>query len=266
MITRTLNDLYPNGIVSGIFSDLQSLPVPWKDLGIQNKLDIAYHGNNGNRLISPMLDVLEKNNPISALHRSDVANILWSLYGERWKHLYDTLFFDYNPIENYRMVEEENGTESGTTSGTSADTITNSGNVTTLQTLNTQDEDTVNKTRTDDMSDARDNMVHGFNSSAGVMSDSSTTDSDGTHTETGTDTMKHTGTINTVNTDATSMTDNGTTSGSHSDENHRTLTRSGNIGVTTSQQMIESERMLWDFNYFHKVFDDINKTLTLLIY
>ena len=46
-----------------------------------------------------------------------------------------------------------------------------------------------------------------------------------------------------------------------------TLTRSGNIGVTTSQQMIQSERDLWLWNFFQDVvFKDISKVLTLSIY
>ena len=46
----------------------------------------------------------------------------------------------------------------------------------------------------------------------------------------------------------------------------RNLKRSGNIGVTTSQQMIESEIELWKFNFYNSVFEDIDKILTLKIY
>ena len=46
----------------------------------------------------------------------------------------------------------------------------------------------------------------------------------------------------------------------------RELTRSGNIGVTTSQQMIASERELWQWNYFNVVFHDIDSVLCLPIY
>jgi len=46
----------------------------------------------------------------------------------------------------------------------------------------------------------------------------------------------------------------------------RSLTRSGNIGVTTTQQMIESEREVAMFNFFETVFADIDKYLALKIY
>lgn len=45
------------------------------------------------------------------------------------------------------------------------------------------------------------------------------------------------------------------------------LERSGNIGVTTSQQMITSERKLWIWNFFRDVvFPDIDRALTIQIY
>lgn len=47
----------------------------------------------------------------------------------------------------------------------------------------------------------------------------------------------------------------------------RTLTRRGNIGVTTTQQMIEAQRELLLWDYFYKiVFPDLDKLLTLSIY
>lgn len=46
----------------------------------------------------------------------------------------------------------------------------------------------------------------------------------------------------------------------------RTMTRSGNIGVTTSQQMINSERELWNWNFFSVVFEDLNELFTLKVY
>lgn len=46
----------------------------------------------------------------------------------------------------------------------------------------------------------------------------------------------------------------------------RTLTRSGNIGVTTSQQMIQSEIELWKWDFFEQIFSDLDKILTIPIY
>lgn len=56
-------------------------------------------------------------------------------------------------------------------------------------------------------------------------------------------------------------------SGEDVTEHGHDIVRTGNIGVTTSQQMIESERALWYWDFFHDVvFPDINKYLVLSIY
>lgn len=49
-------------------------------------------------------------------------------------------------------------------------------------------------------------------------------------------------------------------------DKERNLTRSGNIGVTTSQQMIESEIELRKKNFFELVYQDLDKVLTIPIY
>lgn len=87
--------------------------------------------------------------------------------------------------------------------------------------------------------------------------------------DTGTQTNRHTGEIETeydltnVNTGTQTVLDGGR------DVNTRNyqLTRSGNIGVTTSQQMTQSERNLWIWNFFRNVvFPDIDKMLTIQVY
>lgn len=49
-------------------------------------------------------------------------------------------------------------------------------------------------------------------------------------------------------------------------QNERTLERSGNIGITTTQQMAQSEIELRKWLYFESVFKDIDNILTLSIY
>ena len=45
-----------------------------------------------------------------------------------------------------------------------------------------------------------------------------------------------------------------------------TLRRSGNIGVTTSQKMVASEREIWLWNFFDQVYKDIDSVLALPFY
>ena len=76
-------------------------------------------------------------------------------------------------------------------------------------------------------------------------------------------TYKPTDRYTSVNTGTETYADSGNDVTQHGHD----LVRTGNIGVTTSQQMIESERNLWYWEFFHDVvFPDINKYLVLSIY
>ena len=56
-------------------------------------------------------------------------------------------------------------------------------------------------------------------------------------------------------------------SGTNTDTRNYLLTRKGNVGVTTSQQMLESERKLWLWDFFDSVvYPDIDKVLTIQTY
>ena len=50
------------------------------------------------------------------------------------------------------------------------------------------------------------------------------------------------------------------------EDNKRELTRSGNIGVTSSQQMLEQELQLRKYNFYEELFKDVNSVATLSIY
>ena len=103
------------------------------------------------------------------------------------------------------------------------------------------------------------------------------TETEETETNTGTQTTLNTGTQANTKTGTVQMTHNTTdkdtgtqntaTGGTDTDTRNYTLHRSGNIGVTTSQQMIQAERDLWLWNFFHTVvFPDVDKVLTIPIY
>ena len=54
-----------------------------------------------------------------------------------------------------------------------------------------------------------------------------------------------------------------TTSFGNKDDNERTLTRSGNIGVTTSQQMLQSEIDLRKWSYYDNLLVDLDNTMSV---
>ena len=316
--------------LNGVFSDLQKLNVPWKSENMEQSLDLAYLGlHSGCKLVMPFIAQLMANNngTLSDENRTTLAQMLVNLYGVQWQKQWDTLSFDYNPIENYDMTEEESTTEDGkenrdntyTRTNNGTDTLTQTGTIThdNPQTVNvgaeTTNKDTTTQTGTvttqhpttttrDSTNTAENsgdttNNVYGFNSEDGVPSDAQnqsqngkqtineTTTVEDTTTETRDTTDTHNATVNENRTttienrdtetreindkreinDTGNDTEKGVTQ--RNNQLNRTLTRHGNIGVTTSQQMIESERQLWIWNYFQNiVFPDIDKTLTLAIY
>lgn len=132
-------------------------------------------------------------------------DILTKIYTNRFTKSVSVLLSEYNPIENYNSIETESMEITGQNSTTSEISTTSNGNTTS----NTTGE----STETLSPYDSENFNNNSKNNSSGVTSESS------------------------------SSTDNSsnTMSGSTNQSNNRTLKRSGNIGVTTSQQMIQSE-------------------------
>lgn len=244
---KKLNDLFDSwALGGGIFSALQDLAVPWQTEDIASELDLEYHGNwSGDKITSPLLDKIVECDTITSQERDTLASIAFNLFGPYWTKQWATLLLEYDPIENYRMIEEmtddETVTEYGKTNTRTDDlTHTKEGTETDTPTLVTKSE----------------NGVYGFNSSEPVPSDEQTSTN-----VSGTDVVDY---------DLTE-TDSGTVKDELSGEDTQTrnyhLERSGNIGVTTSQQMVESERNLWKWNFFiDVVFPDLDKVLTTQVY
>ena len=194
-----INDFIESGI--GIIQTIQtnySSTFTWLTSDVAETLDMDYYLNHsGEKYISPITEKLYLNNPNTYLDK--LASLIVLKYSDKWNKLYKSFFEDeYNPIENYSMIEEENANTN----------ITNS---------------TTGK-----------NNIYGFNTTAeyGVPQDNSSVES--------------------------------TTSGDF-DDNHRKLTRSGNIGVTTSQQMLQSEIDLRQWNFYNDLMNDIDEIMCLAI-
>lgn len=203
---------------------------PWQELDY-TYLNMDYYGNgSGDKIISPLLEKfldIDNTDILSAIRMTHIANILWTRFGDKWQRLWDVLKAQYDPISNYDMEEKMTN-----------DQTTHQKGATNTRTLNT------NKARTG--TDTSDTGVYGFDSSG--ISPSS----------------KEQLTHNTNEADTGTITDAGT--GTDTDTRNYTLTRQGNIGVTTTQEMLQSEIKLWQWDYFRVVFSDIDKIMTLAIY
>lgn len=254
MRNKHLIDVFDDVLINGgIFKALSSLDVPWNDDIDDIPLDFEYYGNiSGQKIISPLVRrLLGDNEKLTAENIASLSNVLFSMFGKNWSELYATLSYEYNPISNYDMTETE------TSSGSTSDTLTHTGtqNTTHTGTVGTSDTQTVNGSGTG----STENDVWGFNSSSAIEDTLSETETTNTNTATGSSTQ----TNNLTDARTDNLTDTGT--GSHSET--RTLIRSGNIGVTTSQMMISSQRDLWFWNFIYNVvFPDVDKVLTISTY
>lgn len=72
--------------------------------------------------------------------------------------------------------------------------------------------------------------------------------------------------FNDNNATPTSESNSKTSTNALLNDNVRELTRKGNIGVTTTQQMINSEIELREYNFIEAIYSDIDSILTLKIY
>ena len=231
----------PSTIFWGIENcyDNSNLQTPWHDdpfLADYSVLDLEYMARSGSKFCSPLVKMLLGED--GKLHDTSVEKIsavLVSKYHNNWKRLWDTMTAEYNPIHNYDMTETR-------------DLATTDDNVRDYNSTRTDTgTDTLTHGRVTDELDS----VYGFNSG----DEARPTDTYRTE-ESGDDVQ----TKNLTATDVDHRVDD------NEGTEHETITRSGNIGVTTTQKMIEEERALWVWNYFEQVFKDLDRELTLPIY
>lgn len=155
---------------------------------------------------------------------------MWSRKHQyNWKKLYDTTLLEYNPIENYDRMEDWTDTD--------AETGTNSRN---NDIKNTVSNETTNSGTVTEQNTA-------FNAG---LADHAKEISDGD--------------IITNGSGSTTENESGT---SKRDLTHKRTGRAhGNIGVTTSQQMIQSEREVAMFNIYDIIAESFVENFCLMVY
>ena len=169
--------------------------------------------------------------------------------------LYNTTILEYNPIENYNSTEKETTTLSG------SETDTKSGSETRTLTGNDSTTYTGGTTTTPTGSSSVTHKETAFNE----PSDLATSTQDITSYEGMTtsevfkdreDTLTH----NTTDTSTFNNLKNERTFNNR--KNERTFERKGNIGVTTSQQMLEQERNIAMFSVWQHIANIVQESIT----
>lgn len=161
------------------------------------------------------------------LEISGIISNLAKVYENEYTKKVEMLLLEYNPIENYNSSETEEITTANTSTTGNENTTT-----TTTNTESNSSGETTNKISPYDSEN--------FNNDSNLNNSANSTIS-------GNDT--------TTTTDSGNITANGNTA--------RTLTRKGNIGVTTTQQMIESEFELRSKNLVFEFLEKVSNFILL---
>ena len=168
------------------------------------------------------------------------------LWGRKWQRTFEkwlqALSIEYAPLENYDRIEDWTD-QNYHVSSTSA--RRDSGNT---RTFNNQDK------RTIDTTVVSEDEVSAFDSSTYQPSDKNTTDNDGT------DTVDYSGTIKDEYGEGSSGQENGNSTDTHGGRIH------GNIGVTTSQEMLKQELDISMWNLLDQITDLFLQEFCIMVY
>ena len=237
MMMRTkMNEVYPidwiqdeenNNTIFRTLSDGDTFPSVNAFINEDNciMLDWDYYvGFSANKFISPLhqktMDLISDTIPKNQIIRN-LAIIIYNRFATKWKKIYDALLTEYNPLENYSMLEER------------------------TPDLTFEETENVNSEITTNRETNASSKYKGFNASDPVT----ITTTDGSED------------VTTSGASADNETQKTTTQ-----TGTETLTRSGNIGVTTSQQMLESEFKVRQYDFYKMIYNDIDSVLCLSIY
>lgn len=267
---------------------------PLNDTTFQSVLSDYISFNHGNLNIRYTLEDPVKNNP------SILQNIIVNWYNShkyQYETLYNTTLLKYEPLQNYDRTEEitDNTERKGindTTFGSRTDTsiINNTTNIGAQDNTNTDNETTkigvinteTNSSTSKKGSESNEKEVAPYdaetyyNQEKDTLSFTNRTDTNNSTTTTNarTDTRTNNSTEKVGARKDTTESSTSNTFGEHTDATSRnenekythTSHMYGNIGVTTSQQMLQSEREVAYFNFVSIVAHDIIKLIAICIY
>ena len=292
---------------------------PTSTAEFQELLKNYIYENFGIYQISPLI-VMRENSTEKSFDDiiSEISTLVYKANEYRYNTLYSTIIQEYDPIENYKMIEEITvnyqgdektvnqflGKEKSTISykGEESTTDSKSGTDTNVLTKSGTESNSLSKSGSENVneSDTRGDVTtttkkapfdsENFYNESQDLTSQSKADVKNT-TTTFTDRIDNNTTTFTNRTDNEQITYNSSNNISksfngRSDENIKefdgradeslksfmnrkdvtTHTRSGNIGVTTSQQMLESQRLLANFKFVDIVARDIVKKIAILLY
>lgn len=292
---------------------------PTSTAEFQELLKNYIYENFGIYQISPLI-VMRENSTEKSFDDliSEISTLVYKANEYRYNTLYSTIIQEYDPIENYKMIEEitinYQGDEKTVNQfiGKEKNTINYKGEESTIDSKSGTDTNVLTKSGTESNTLAKSGSenVNETDTRGDITTTSKKApfDSENFYNESQDLTSQSKADVKNTTTTFTDRVDNNTTSyanrvdneqitynssnninksfNGRSDENIKefdgradeslksfmnrkdvtTHTRSGNIGVTTSQQMLESQRLLANFKFVDIVARDIVKKIAILLY
>ena len=230
---KTLNDVLPDEFAHDVGFFISMNSPPWQDDNFARLLDLQIRDRYGGRIITPFVNrYVGLDGKLSGF--TYISTLLEKKYSTSWRHLIDVSESEYNLLDNYNGDETETTT---TTLDTTNEVIHNVTDTTT-----TTSESVTNNQGTD--------SVFGYDSTSSVDANKSNIDSTGSSE--GNSTNTKTGSEKELNTGTNSVT--------------RTFNRHGNLGVTTSQDMLTQEVDFWKWNLMDSIIETVKNDLTLRTY
>lgn len=292
---------------------------PTSTAEFQNLLKNYIYENFGIYQISPLI-VMRENSTEKSFDDiiSEISTLVYKANEYRYNTLYSTIIQKYDPIENYKMIEEITVNYQGDEKtvnqflGKEKNILNYKGEESTVDSKSGTDINVLSKNGTESNSLSKSGSEN-INESSSRGDVTTTTkkapfDSENFYNESQDLTSQANEDVKNTTTTYTDRVDNNTTTftnrvdneqitynssnninksfNGRSDENIKefdgradeslksfmnrkdvtTHTRSGNIGVTTSQQMLESQRLLANFKFVDIVARDIVKKIAILLY
>ena len=292
---------------------------PTSTAEFQELLKNYIYENFGIYQISPLI-VMRENSTEKSFDDiiSEISTLVYKANEYRYNTLYSTIIQKYDPIENYKMIEEITVNYQGDEKtvnqfiGKEKNTINYKGEESTIDSKSGTDTNvlTKNGTESNSLSKSGSENVNESNTRGDVTTTTKKApfDSENFYNESQDLTSQSKADVKNTTTTFTDRVDNNTTTfanrtdneqitynssnninksfNGRSDENIKefdgradeslksfmdrkdvtTHTRSGNIGVTSSQQLLESERLIANFKFVDIVARDIVKKIAILLY
>lgn len=236
----TYLETYPTSLTDGLglvyyISSLENCP--WYEKFDPEDIERLYSSRSGNKNLSSL---------VSQLDGRIEARLILAMFGEKWKKLLNTFELEYNPLDAYIVSEsgEKNRTDARTSSTTYGKTRNES---TTASTDSTE----VTTENSDGFTG-----IYGFNSDNPVNSDTSEDNSESNFRN------------ETDSTGSRSVTDGGSDSktGNGTEDETYSYKKTGNIGYSSPQELIQGEFDIWKIPYFTIVFQDIDSYIMVSVW